>query len=78
MRAIADHYGIGRDRVRLALDRAVKDGRLVIRGCLIDGQLARNRFVYVVCGGGRRFTDEELLMWSTPIELESKRRGAPK
>lgn len=78
VRAIADHFGIGRDRVRVALDRAVKDGRLVIRGCLKDGQLAPNRFVYVVCGGGRRFTDEELLLWSMPIELESTRRGGTK
>ncbi|APE19086.1 hypothetical protein BOH72_11200 [Mycobacterium sp. WY10] len=78
VRALADHYGIGRDRVRAALDRAVKDNRLVIRECLIGGQLAPNRFVYVVCAGGRRFTDQELLIWSTPTELESTRRGGQK
>lgn len=78
VRAIAEHYGIGRDRVRAALDRAVKDSRLVIRGYLIDGQLAPNRSMYVVCHGGRQFTDEELLAWSTPLEIESSRRGGAK
>ena len=78
VRAIAEHYGIGRSRVRAALDRAVKDGRLVVRECLIGGRLAPNRFVYVVCAGGRQFTDEELLIWSTPIELGSRRRSGQK
>lgn len=71
---ISEQFGWGRNRERAAraLDAAVKDNRLVIRGYLRDGQLVARRCAYVVCAGGRRFTDEELLRWSTPISLESK------
>ena len=75
VRAMADKFGMGRDRVRAALDRAGKDGRLVVREYLLDGRLAPNRCAYVVCAGGRRFTEEELLHWSRPAELKSRRRG---
>ncbi|MHC9294185.1 hypothetical protein ACRCUN_17110 [Mycobacterium sp. LTG2003] len=71
---ISEQFGWGRNRERAsrALDRAVKDNRLLIRGYLRDGQLVARRRAYVVCAGGRRFTDEELLRYSAPIELESK------
>lgn len=71
-------WGLNRERAKRALDRAVKDGRLLMRGYLRDGQLVPRRCAYVVCAGGRRFTDEELLRWSVPIELpprKSKRDG---
>lgn len=71
---ISDEFGWGgnRQRARHALDRAVKDKRLLIREYLRDGQLVPRRCAYVMCSGGRRFTDEELLLWSKPIELPSK------
>lgn len=71
---ISDEFGWGgnRQRARHALTRAVKDNRLLIREYLRDGQLVPRRCAYVVCSGGRRFSDGELLLWSRPIELPSK------
>lgn len=65
-------WGLNRERAKRALDRAVKDNRLIVRGYLRDGQLVQRRCSYVVCAGGRRFADHELLQWSTPIVLQSK------
>ncbi|WP_218014532.1 hypothetical protein [Mycolicibacterium palauense] len=71
---ISEKFGWGRNRERAskALARAVKDGRLLIREYLRDGALVPRRRAYVVCAGGRRFTDEERLEQSAPIELASK------
>lgn len=78
---ISEQFGWGRNRERAsrALNRAVKDHRLIVRPYLRDGQLVARRCAYVVCSGGRRFTDDELFRWSTPIELPSKanRDGEP-
>lgn len=69
-------WGLNRERARRALERAVKDNRLIVRGYLRDGQLVQRRCSYVVCAGGRRFTDHELLQWSMPVVLPSKvKRG---
>jgi hypothetical protein len=65
-------WGLNRERASRALDRAVKDNRLIIRGFTRDGQIVGHRCAYVVCAGGRRFTDEELSRWSRPIALPSK------
>ncbi|ACR77577.1 hypothetical protein ANGEL_46 [Mycobacterium phage Angel] len=71
---ISEQFGWGRNRERAsrAIDRAAKDKRLLIRNYLRDGQLVPRRCAYVVCSGGRQFTDEELLRWSTPIVVPSK------
>lgn len=72
--ALSERFGWGLNRVRAmrALDRAVKDNRLIVRGYIRDGQIVARRCAYVVCAGGRRFTDEELSRWSRPSELPSK------
>jgi len=74
---ISEKFGWGRNRERAtrALDSAVKDNRLIVREYRRDGQIVPFRCAYVVCAGGRRFTDEELFIWSAPIELEAKPRG---
>lgn len=71
---ISEQFGWGRNRERAsrAINRAAKDNRLVIRQYLRDGQLVPRRCAYVVCAGGRQFTDEELLRLSPPIPLSSK------
>lgn len=71
---LSELFGWGRNRERAsrALERAVKDHRLLIRQYLRDGELVPRRCAYVVCAGGRRFTDEELLRYSVPIPLPSK------
>lgn len=70
---IAEQFGWprNRDRVRDALEAAVKDGRLVIRGFFRDGQPVPRRFAYVLAAGGRRLTDLEIAEYSRPIELPS-------
>lgn len=65
-------WGLNRERARAAIERAVDDGRLVKRSFIRDGELVRQRCVYVVCFGGRRFTDEELVIVKEPIPLRSK------
>ncbi|OPX12001.1 hypothetical protein B1790_06055 [Mycobacterium sp. AT1] len=71
---MSEQFGWGRNRepASRAIDRAVKDHRLVIRSYLRDGQLIPRRCAYVVCAGGRRFTDEELLRCTPPIAVPSK------
>ncbi|WP_370501150.1 hypothetical protein NWT09_13130 [Mycolicibacterium sp. jd] len=75
---ISEKYGWGRNRERAskALERAVKDDRLILREYLRDGALVARRRAYVVCAGGRQFTDEERLVCSAPIVLESKSGAA--
>lgn len=65
-------WGRNRQRARAAIEKAVKDGRLLKRDYLRDGQLVPRRCSYVVAAGGRRLTDEEVLTWSTPIPLKSR------
>lgn len=65
-------WGLNRERASRALDRAVKDHRLIIRRYVRDGQMVARRCSYLVCSGGRRFTDEELFHWSAPIQLPPK------
>lgn len=71
---LSEQFGWGRNRERAtrAIDRAVKDGRLIVREYLRDGQLVQRRVCYVVCVGGRRFTDHELLIHSSPTVLPPK------
>jgi hypothetical protein len=73
---ISEKFGWGqnRERAKRAIERAVKDNRLIIRGYIRDGQeLDRNRYrAYIVCAGGRRFTDEEQSRWSRPKPLPPK------
>lgn len=71
---MSEQFGWGANRVRAAkaVQAAVKDGRLVIREYIRDGQLVPRRCSYLVCSGGRRFTPEELAVWSRPISLPSK------
>lgn len=63
------HWGRNRVRANQALARAVKDQRLIIREYTRDGELVARRRSYLVCAGGRQFTDEELMRWSKPIKL---------
>lgn len=65
-------WGANRRRATQALESAVKDGRLLIREYIRDGQIVPRRCAYLVCAGGRRFTDEERAQWSRAIELPSK------
>lgn len=71
---ISEQFGWGRNRERAsrAIDRATKDNRLLIRQYVRDGQLVARRCAYVVCAGGRQFTEDELSRWSTPIVVPSK------
>lgn len=71
---MSDQFGWGKNRERAskAVQAAVKDGRLVVREYIRDGQLVPRRCSYLVCSGGRRFTPEELAQWSRPISLPSK------
>lgn len=71
---LSEQFGWGRNRERAsrALNAAVKDGRLIVRDYIRDGQLVPRRCAYLVAAGGRRFTDEERMQWSTPIELPTK------
>lgn len=75
---MSEQFGWGRNRARAskAVQAAVKDRRLVIREYVRDGQLVPRRCSYLVCSGGRRFTDEELALWSKPISLPSKSSDA--
>lgn len=71
---ISEQFGWGRNRERAskALAAAEKDNRLVVRKYFRDGVEVPRRCAYVVCAGGRRFTDEEISRVSTPIVLPSK------
>ncbi|SHY97437.1 Uncharacterised protein [Mycobacteroides abscessus subsp. abscessus] len=74
---ISEQFGWGRNRnrVREAIEAAVKDGRLVIRGYIRDGLEVPRRSAYVVAAGGRRLTDWETAEYSRPIELPSAMHG---
>lgn len=65
-------WGLNRERAARAIDRAVKDHRLIVRQYVRDGKMVARRCAYVVCAGGRRFTDSELFHWSSPIQLPPK------
>jgi hypothetical protein len=69
-------WGRNRERARAAIQRAEDDGRLVRRGFRRDGQDVKQRCAYVICAGGRRFTDDELVLVKEPETLPSKRREA--
>lgn len=71
---ISEHFGWGmnRERAMRAIDRAAKDHRLIVRQYVRDGQLVARRCSYLVCAGGRRFTDGELFQWNTPVQLPPK------
>lgn len=70
-------WGLNRDRASTAIQRAEDDGRLVRRGYRRDGQDVKQRCAYVICAGGRRFTDDELAIAKEPIVLPSKRKAQP-
>ncbi|GLC05331.1 hypothetical protein [Mycobacterium kiyosense] len=76
---ISEELGWGRNRERAtaAIQRAEDDGRLVRRGYRRDGHDVKQRCAYVICAGGRRFTDEELVIAKEPIVLPSKRKAQP-
>lgn len=61
-----------RRRITKAVEAAKKDGRLLIREYVRDGKPVPRRCAYVVCAGGRKFTDGEASFHSSPIELDSK------
>lgn len=65
-------WGSNRRRATQAIDAAVKDGRLLIRAYTCDGEIVPRRRSYLVCAGGRRFTEEERVQWSEAIELPPK------
>lgn len=60
-----------RRRIAKAIEAAKKDGRLLIREYVRNGVLVPRRCAYVVCVGGRKFTDGETSYYSAPIELEA-------
>lgn len=59
-----------RRRITKAIEAAKKDGRLLVREYVRKGVLVPRRCAYVVCVGGRKFTDGEASYYSAPIELE--------
>jgi hypothetical protein len=61
-----------RRRITKAIEAAKKDGRLLVREYIRDGVMVPRRCAYVVCAGGRKFTDGEASYFSAPIELEAK------
>lgn len=65
-------WGANRRRATQALEAAVKDGRLLIRDYICDGEIVPRRRAYLVCAGGRQFTEEERAQWSKAIELPSR------
>ena len=77
-RHISEHFrwGMNRERATKAIERAVKDHRLIIRQYVRDGQTVARKCAYVVCAGGRRFTDHEQFELSSPIQLGSKGEGS--
>ncbi len=77
-RHISEHFkwGMNRERATKAIERAVKDHRLIIRQYVRDGELVARKSAYVVCAGGRRFTDHERFELSAPIEWVPRRGGS--
>lgn len=77
-RHLSEHFGWGmnRERATRAIERAVKDHRLIVRQFVRDGQMVARKCAYVVCAGGRRFTDSEHFECSAPIQLPSKSEGS--
>ncbi|HVV70201.1 MAG TPA: hypothetical protein VHI52_01675 [Verrucomicrobiae bacterium] len=73
-RHISEHFGWGMNRERAikAIARAEKDHRLIVRKYVRDGQEVVRKCAYVVCAGGRRFTDRERFEYSAPVQLPSK------
>lgn len=71
---IAEQFGWPRNRRRVtkAIEAAVNDDRLLIRGYVRGHVAVPRRCEYVVCAGGRRFTDAEKFYHSTPVELPAK------
>lgn len=71
---MSDLFGWPRNRRRItkAIEAAKKDGRLLIREFVRDGKPVPRRCAYVVCAGGRRFTDGEAAYHSAPKELDSR------
>ena len=67
-------WGANRRRATRAIEAAVKDGRLLVREYMRDGQIVPRRCAYLVCAGGRRFTEEERAEWSKAIELPPSNR----
>lgn len=59
-----------RRRITKAIEAAKKDGRLLVREYIRDGEIVARRCAYVVCAGGRKFTDGEASYHSAPIELK--------
>ncbi|OBH08961.1 hypothetical protein A5695_25240 [Mycobacterium sp. E1747] len=64
-----------RRRITKAIEAAKKDGRLLIREYVRDGVRVPRRCAYVVCVGGRKFTDGEASYYSSPIELSESASG---
>lgn len=65
-------WSANRERANKAIARAVKDRRLIVRRYVREGQEVARRCAYLVCAGGRQFTDAEIGQWSRPIELPPK------
>lgn len=71
---LSETFGWSRNRERAtnAIAKAVKDHRLIVRRYVRDGEEVARRCAYLVCAGGRQFTDAEIGIWSRPIELPPK------
>ena len=65
-------WGANRQRAQRAIEKAAKDGRLIIREYVRNGATVPRKRAYVLCPGGRRFTDEERFHWDAPIEMQRK------
>lgn len=68
---LSETFGWSRNRERAnkAIAKAVKEHRLIVRRYVRNGEEVARRSSYLVCAGGRQFTDGEIGMWSRPIEL---------
>lgn len=64
-----------RRRITKAIEAAKKDGRLLIREYVRNGERVPRRCAYVVCVGGRKFTDGEASFHSSPIELSDESKA---
>ena len=73
-KAVSEQFGWGmnRERAARAIARAEKDHRLIVRQYVRDGQIVPRRCAYMVCAGGRKFTESEMFRWNTPIQLDSR------
>lgn len=61
-----------RRRITKAIEAAKDDGRLLVREYIRDGKIVPRRCAYMVCVGGRKFTDAEKAFYEAPYELSGR------